>query len=235
MMKHVVPDNTTPHSSSEYDAKVRNTLPFYDVFHSETLDVVRTICPNVRIWLDTGCGTGSLISKAAPLFPATRFLLADPSEQMLEQARKCLQAVAPTRLRFLEPSGSESLALGQDFAPQVITAIQAHHYLSKNGREQATRRCFELLEPGGLYITFENISPASEQGIAYGLKRWKRYQMQQGKPVDVVEAHGTRFNTAYFPITVAEHLAVLRQCGFSVAELFWLSHMQAGFYGVKIE
>ncbi len=231
--EHNFPDNTTPHTASEYDQNVKKTIPFYETFHAETIDLIQTICPHVRVWLDSGCGTGSLVSSAAPLFPETCFLLADPSEQMLEQTRNCLQRIAPARLRFLQAAGSESLTLGQHPAPQVITAIQAHHYLSGEGRQQATQRCFDLLEPDSVYITFENIRLTTARGGEYGLERWKRYQKSRGRPADVVEAHGKRFDSAYFPITVPEHLALLRQCGFSVTELFWLSHMQAGFYGIK--
>jgi tRNA (cmo5U34)-methyltransferase len=196
--------------------------------------LVKNIQPDVRVWLDSGCGSGTLVLKAAPIFPQTLFLLADPSEKMLEQARIGLQHIAPKRLRFLKPSGSECITLSNMSSPQVITAIQAHHYLSKKGRQQATQRCFDLLEPGGLYITFENVRPATQPGIEYGLTRWKRYQIAQGRAADVVEAHGKRFDMAYFPITIAEHLQLLQQCGFSVAEMFWYSHMQAGFYGVKM-
>jgi len=42
--------------------------------------------------------------------------------------------------------------------------------------------------------------------------------------------HLKRFNKAYFPITISEHLDLLKQCGFSVAELFWYSYMQACHY-----
>jgi len=32
---------------------------------------------------------------------------------------------------------------------------------------------------------------------------------------------------------VDEHLGLLRRAGFRNVDLFWLSHMQAGFYAVK--
>lgn len=43
----------------------------------------------------------------------------------------------------------------------------------------------------------------------------------------------TRFKHKYFPITIGEHLNLLKRVGFRVAELFWLSYMQAGFYAIK--
>jgi len=47
-------DNKTPHRSSEYDCKVRKTIPFYEFFHEETISLVKTINPGVKRWLDTG-------------------------------------------------------------------------------------------------------------------------------------------------------------------------------------
>jgi len=49
-------DNIIPHRSSEYDSKVKKTIPFYENFHLETINLVQTIDPNVKKWLDTGSG-----------------------------------------------------------------------------------------------------------------------------------------------------------------------------------
>jgi tRNA (cmo5U34)-methyltransferase len=228
-MKQV--DNTTPHNSSEYDEKVRKTIPFYECFHDETVDLVKTLKPDVRVWLDTGCGTGGFILKAFQDFPETFFILSDPSKDMLEQAKQRLMGIS--RLQFLDPVGTEDLSSNGIEQPHVVTAIQSHHYLHAEVRQRATQRCFDLLVPGGAYITFENIRPNSEKGIELGLQRWKRYQISQGRDENIVEEHGKRFNTAYFPICIDEHFWLLKQCGFSVAELFWYSHMQAGFYAIK--
>ncbi|EOS34690.1 hypothetical protein C808_05074 [Lachnospiraceae bacterium M18-1] len=43
-----------------------------------------------------------------------------------------------------------------------------------------------------------------------------------------------RYGTEYFPITVEAHLDLMRKCGFSAAELVWMSYMQAGLMGIKI-
>jgi len=228
-------DNTTPHKASNYNNEIRDTIPYYDCLHDETIDVVRTLKPSAKIWLDTGCGTGALVRKAFPHFPNTRFILADPSESMLDQAGNLLSGIPESCLHFLNPVGTENLLTGtiQIEQPDVITAIQAHHYLDMNTRRIATRNCFELLSEGGVYITFENVRPNSEQGTALGLDRWVRYQLSKGKTKEMLDDHRQRFNTAYFPITVEQHLQLLKECGFATFELFWYSHMQAGFYAIK--
>jgi tRNA (cmo5U34)-methyltransferase len=66
-----------------------------------------------------------------------------------------------------------------------------------------------------------------------GLERWRKFQVSQGRSTGVVQKHLERFGKAYFPITVSEHLDLLKKCGFGVVELFWYSQMQAGFYAIK--
>ena len=93
-----------------------------------------------RIWLDTGCGTGSLVNKAIEEFPNTKFLLLDPSEGMLNQARKKLSSCSPDRLEFLKASPTQEFSQKLEEQPDVITAIQCHHYLTREGRVKATGR-----------------------------------------------------------------------------------------------
>ena len=183
-------DNATPYPSWEYNDNIRVSIPFYESFHEETVDLVKTLKPEARVWLDTGCGTGYLVSRAFPHFPHTCFILADPSEGMLTQARHRLQQVQilipPDRIRFLDPAGTEDLPRavdpGEDLPdtiirqPEVISAIQCHHYLKPEQRRTATQVCFNLLAQGGVYITFENIRPDSDQGVNLSLARWKRFQ-----------------------------------------------------------
>ena len=115
----------------------------------------------------------------------------------------------------------------------VVTAIMAHHYLDAAGRRQATRNCFTMLKQGGLYITFETIRPASETGTQIGLKRWRQIQIANGKSPEAADKHVSRYGSELLPITLEAHMQLLKETGFSVVETFWVSGLQAGFYGIK--
>jgi tRNA (cmo5U34)-methyltransferase len=226
-------DNSTSHASSDYDDDVIRTIPYYTNFHRETIDLVGSIMGEPAVWLDTGSGTGYLPSQALSHFPGTRFLLADPSAAMLDKAHHRLANFPAERFSILPPMLSEELHGNLPLQPDVVTAVQCHHYGGDRSRRAATSTIFHLLPAGGLYITFENIRPDSTEGTVIGLERWMNFQRQQGRSREVVENHRTRFDSEYFPITVTEHLDLLRESGFSVTELFWRSQMQAGFYAVK--
>ena len=222
-------DNLTAHASSDYDSQIRRTIPHYDAFHHETINLVGAYNPQPYVWVDTGGGTGALIEQAYDRFPTTRFFLADPAAAMLAQARARLSG--KPRVTIMDPVDSRHLKTAEPV--DVVTAIQAHHYMKPAERTAATRNCRELLRRGGLFVTFENIKPATHEGSEIAKKIWSDFQISQGRSSAAVQDHLARFGVDYFPLTIEEHLQMLTDCGFRVVELLWYSVMQAGFYCVR--
>jgi tRNA (cmo5U34)-methyltransferase len=234
MLQSQAMDNLTAHNASDYDQKVRQTIPFYDTIHTEVIRLVKIIKPEAKSWVDTGCGTGRLVQQALASFPATQFILADPSEAMLGQARTHFSNEESARLKILLPIGSAGLVsqIGKSSA-DVLTAIQCHHYLQRAERMDALRACYEVLRPGGLLVTFENVAPRTPEGVRLGLAGWKSFLIAQGRTEEEAEQHLARYGREFLPITAEEHLAALTQAGFDMVELFWYSQMQAGFYALR--
>lgn len=214
-----------------YDKEIRQILPYYDSFHMETINLIEAMNLNPKIWLDTGCGTGTFVEKAIRHFPDTRFILADPSIDMLAEAKKKLSGA--DRVKFLKPVSTQDLSAENTGSFDVITAIQSHHYLSKDDRIKATKVCYDLLNENGVYVTFENIRPLTEIGTKIGKGNWKSFQLSRGRDNEMVENHLKRFDTIFFPLTVDQHLSILRVAGFKAVELLWYSYLQAGFYCIK--
>ena len=170
-------DNLTAHPASRYDDHVRESIPYYDAFHDEAINLMAVYLPNPGLWVDTGCGTGTLIAKAYSRFPDTRFILADPSPAMLELAR--LKLEGKDRATILSPRETKDLDISEQ--PDVITAIQAHHYMRPDLRRESTQKCFDLLKSDGIFITFENVRALTETGTKIGKEYWKGYQEKAGK------------------------------------------------------
>lgn len=226
-------DHSSAHLPADYDHQVGKTIPYYDAFHDETLRLVQAAGIKPKTWLDTGCGTGSFAGKAMKMFPGTVFVLCDPSEQMMEEARKKLEPLSNGKVKFLKPAGTSCIEAPECGVPDVITAIQSHHYLSKDARIDATRKCYDLLPEDGLYITFENTAPTTMKGVEIGKEYWKQHQILNGRGPAEAEKHIARYGVEYFPITVEDHYFLYRLCGFRVVEMLWYSCMQAGFYCMK--
>jgi len=221
--------NTTVYSAAEYDEKILATLPFYESFHQQTVDLVRSLPKSPEKWLDIGCGTGNLYLRANKCFQNTEFTLADPSQEMLAVAR---EKIAADQNPVFLLSDSQSLTF-PDNSFDVISAIQSHHYSDKAERKKAVENCFRMLRPGGVFIVFENVRPRSENALPLVQKRLENYQTRRGRTPDEALQHIARFDREYFPITIPDHLRLLDEVGFSVVEILWASYLQAGFYTIK--
>jgi len=67
-----------------------------------------------------------------------------------------------------------------------------------------------MLKDGGIYIEFENIRPLTQRGQEIGLHMWKTFQIDNGKTPTQAADHISRFDTSYFPISIPDHLALLK-------------------------
>lgn len=220
-------DNKSAFDSSEYDRKIKQTLPYYDEFYKQVIDLVKTFQNSAVKWLDIGCGTGKMGSFAFENIELEKFVFCDSSCEMIR--------IAKERFQYSNANFSvcnvQNLAYINEF--DVITAIQVNHYLQLDERKIALRRCYEALKENGLFISFENFSPFTDIGKSVYLEKWKRYQISQGKSLEESEKHIERYGKDYFPVTLQEHFKLMQNCGFKAVEILWLSNMQVGFWGMK--
>ena len=212
--------------NNQYDENIRKIIPFYDEIHKQILSVIQAYCGDKELsMLDTGCGTGTFALKAFEHLNILELVLCDPSEEMIAEAKKKFDNHEFIRI------GSENLYFENRF--DVVTAIQSHHYFDKLTREKAVSNCFKALKSGGIFIYFENTAPFSELGKDLMLKRLETFGFCEGRTFEDVKHHSERYNKEFFPLTISEHLNLLRKMNFKVFELFWHSYMQSGFYAIK--
>ena len=89
------------------------------------------------------------------------------------------------------------------------------------------------MKKGGIYISFENVVPSDEEIKNKELLRWGKYQQRHGKTETEAKAHNARCGVNYFPLTVEEHIELVKKTGFKYVHVFWYSYMQMGIYAIK--
>jgi len=229
--RFIMRDNKTSQPAQFYDSNIEKTIPFYKIFHEQCIDLVKAVRSNPELWLDAGGGTGLLIEQASKIFPATSFVLSDPSDAMLTMARGKFTENAGIKLEYVL-GGTEEL----DFPNErfdVITSVLSHHYFDVETRKRATENCMRMLKKGGIYINIESIRPRTEKGRQIGITRWHTAQLKKGKLEEEVCRHLGRYGIEFFPIKIEDHINMMQDVGFSTVELFWASILQAGFFGIK--
>ena len=220
-------DNKSAFRSNGYDRKITQTLPFYELFYEQVIELVKIFNHNAVKWLDIGCGTGKMGSVAFENIDIEKFVFCDSSEEMIGIAKARFQN---HNAEFCVCDVQE-LVYMDEF--DVITAIQVNHYLRIDERRIALKKFYESLKDNGVFISFENFAPFTNLGKYVYLEKWKKYQMKQGKSFEECQKHINRYKKDYFPISLSENLEQMRNCEFQAVEILWLSNMQVGIWGIK--
>ena len=214
-------------SPEKYDKDIVATLPYYEEYFKQIIDIVHTAFHIPIAWLDIGCGTGKMADMAIRKLQVKSMVCCDNSPQMLKIAKAY---VCSSRVDFVETS-IQKLEYRSEF--EVITAILVTHYLEYQDRIVSIQNCYNALKKNGLFFTVENFAPNDDTVKRLYLERWKNYQCQNGRGEDECQSHIRRYNREYFPITIMEQIRVLQKCGFRNVEIFWCSYMQVGILGIK--
>lgn len=220
-------DNKSAYNANKYDENIVSTLPYYREYHNQIIDLVKAMGIKDIEWLDTGCGTGTLASRVSECRDDVRFTLCDPSEQMLEIAKSKLEGRDIRTFNI----PSQQMTFESEF--DVVTAVQSHHYLQPDERKTAVGNCYRALKDNGVFIAFENIRMTTESSDKIALKRWENFLSDHLKDPAVVKMHMDRRGVEVFPITIEEHIKVLREAGFRSVDVLWTSYLQVGFWAVK--
>lgn len=220
-------DNLSAYNSSVYDDHIVKVLPYYTQYHAQIISLVESYKPGNINWLDTGCGTGTLASMVFGRRDDVKFTLCDPSEKMLAEAEKKLKGHDITFIN----KASHEFEFDSEF--DVITAVQCHHYYQPDEREEAVRNCCKALKESGVFVTFENIRMSTDESDAIALNRWVKFLEDHGNSKEEIQMQLDRRGVETFPITIEEHINLLRKCGFKSVDLLWTSYLQAGLWAVK--
>ena len=200
---------------SDLERGMAKRIVGYEELMKKVSDLIYENVPDLRIWLDTGCGTGGLIRSNISRFPKAQFVLADPSsdniataKQLMNGEQRCLYVTVPTdRLNF----GDSTL--------DVITAMFCHHYYEDiEDKKKALTNCSRMLKKGGLFITSEHVRHEDQVSAD---KEWISFMTGAGLPEEFALEMTSRRDREYFPLTESGHMELLKECGFSDIEVFW--------------
>lgn len=156
---------------------------FYEEMIQQIVDIVRVLVLQLLKWLDVGCRTGKMARTALHNFDIQKMVYIDVEEEMLEKTE-----------RFCDDGKEEfwqcdvrKVAYQEMF--DIVTAVQVNHYFKKEERIATIKNCHDAFKENGVFISFENFAPSSGDGTKLFLKRWKQFQITNGKTVEEADLH----------------------------------------------
>ncbi|MBI1278181.1 MAG: methyltransferase domain-containing protein [Anaerolineaceae bacterium] len=142
---------------------MRGAIPLATVQLDVMMRIIRSACPELKCFLDIGCGDGILGHTILAHYPDAQGILIDFSEPMLEAARHKLVANR-VQLQFLNQDYGKDdwVNAVRSYAPfdAIVSGFSIHH--QADARKQGIYfEIYDLLKPGGVFINIEHVAPDS--------------------------------------------------------------------------
>jgi SAM-dependent methyltransferase len=149
--------------SKRYLDGVRGAIPLADYQIQTILAIIRKTEPEVRAFLDLGCGDGILGRAILSEYPEATGVFLDFSDAMIEAARQKIPKTSG-KLFFVtadygDPSWIKSVSRYGGF-DVIVSGLSIHHQKDERKRE-IYEEIFNLLAPGGLFLNLEHVASPS--------------------------------------------------------------------------
>ncbi|MCD2513105.1 class I SAM-dependent methyltransferase [Comamonas endophytica] len=212
--------------AAEYETQSRIALAGYDACHELGACLLSAhLGSAAKTILVAGAGgTGQEIRAMGRLEPHWRFVAADPSAAMLEQA---MQRVHSEKLSHRVQAFDlpvEALPMAPRFDAATLIGV-LHHVPSADAKHGLLRALAERLQPGAPLIIAGNCHVYESQPLF--LQAWaRRWRMAGASEAEVAAKLGKIRSGAVPPGSEAEVEALLAQAGFArplrfFSSLFW--------------
>ena len=145
---------------------VRGAIPLAAEQIDCLLRIIRLTQPQVKIFLDLGCGDGILGRSIHQQYPEAKGLFLDISESMLQAAKSSVAEPTCNSIFMLQDFGQQVWvdSVIQEAPLDVIVSGFAIHHQSDERKREIYQEIYDLLKPGGLFLNLEHVAFQSKWG-----------------------------------------------------------------------
>ncbi|MEC4892083.1 MAG: class I SAM-dependent methyltransferase [Oscillatoria sp. PMC 1051.18] len=156
----------TEEISKKFLEGVRGAIPLAAEQIEILLRVIRLTQPQVKSFLDLGCGNGILGKSILQNYPQARGVFLDFSETMLSAAKNSL-ANPDYQIEFYQADFGKKdwvKTINNKKSFDVIVSGFAIHHQPDTRKQEIYAEIYNLLKPGGLFLNLEHIASKSAWG-----------------------------------------------------------------------
>ena len=145
---------------------VRGAIPLAAEQIDCLLRIIRLTQPQVKKFLDLGCGDGILGRSIHQQYPEAKGLFLDISESMLQAAKSSVAESTCNSIFMLQDFGEQVWvnSVIQEAPFDVIVSGFAIHHQSDKRKREIYQEIYDLLKPGGLFLNLEHVAFQSKWG-----------------------------------------------------------------------
>lgn len=188
--------------------------------------------PKIERILDIGCGAGNNTIRLAREYKGEFVCdLCDVSRPMLERANRRLSEVVSSEIRLFE-GDFRSIPFEESSYDVIIAAAVLHHLRDDADWENAFRKIFTLLRPGGSFWVTDLVTQENRQVDALMWERYGYYLENLGG-VEYREKVFEYIDKEDSPRSLTYQLELMRKVGFQTVEVLHKNSCFAAFGAIK--
>jgi tRNA (cmo5U34)-methyltransferase len=217
-----------PQAVARYaEGPVRQVPGFHALQQMATLLLAERVPAGGRV-LVLGAGGGLELKVFAEAQPGWQFVGVDPSAEMLKLAEVTLGPLA-SRVELHEGY--------IDTAPEGpfdgATCLLTLHFLPPEERRHTLIELARRLKPGAPLVVAQHSFPQSEEEKMRWLERYAAFAVASGVPAENAKAGISAISTRLPLLSPEQDVALMREAGFDVVELFYAAFTFKGWVAYK--
>lgn len=217
-----------PQAVARYAEGPARLVPgFHALQQMAALLLAERVPANGRV-LVLGAGGGLELKVFAEAQPAWCFTGVDPSAEMLKLAEATLGPLA-SRVDLVEGH--------IDTAPEELfdgaTCLLTLHFLAHEERLRTLAELSRRLKPGAPLVVAHHSFPQSEEEKARWLERYAAFATSSGVPAENAQGAMAAISSRLPLLSPEQDVALMKEAGFDVVELFYAAFTFKGWIAYK--
>jgi len=215
-----------------FDDMLERSIPLYRECQEMTIRWCLRFAREGTSIYDLGCSTGTLLKNLADQFPADagiRLIGVDNSSPMLEKARGKL-ASTPLAWKLAQADLEEDFPLTN---ASVVILNYTLQFIPPERRLDTVRKIYRGLNAGGLLILIEKVKSENSRLDQTYIEFHHAFKRSQGYSQLEISRKRDALENVLIPLSAGENIHLLREAGFSPAEMFCKWNNFAGFVALK--
>lgn len=213
----------TPEVVAQFDAHVRQSVPFYDVIQDAVAELSDWLAPQDGLVADLGCSTGETMRRIAERHPTRRlqFVGYDTSPEMLKAAMSKVSNIG-----VFEKDIRDGLP---HLEADLTLALFTLQFLPPGSRPHVLRQAHEAAAPTGALLVAEKVRVQDSRWFEIGAELSWDYKAEQGIPADSIRTKARAIRGVLRPATAEQILETIEEAGWSEPTVLFKWHQWALF------
>ncbi len=214
--------------AQNFDEHIRKSVPFYDEIQSMVLKLSEWFVRDNSVIYDLGSATGETISRLTRRYAGrkVKFVAVDSSKDMMEQARRKVQA--ENVVFHANDVMDEKIRVAD-----LVICLYTLQFLKIKDRRKVLRTIFQGLDSGGAAIIVEKIRGESSLFEAIWTELYSDYKLRGGLTEKQILQKACSIRGIVRPLTLKENIDMLEKTGFKQIDVFFKWCNYAGMLAVK--